>query len=294
MNHMEVPIQLPAPVRRTGGLFVDVATPISTEHGGRDRIGAGVVHVPWGCSSVNVGPSELCYSDEEPATDGVLIDDEIRTKDVTIRDFPAEVFHPAFKIVDGLKCSSLSFPHDTTPVASIGNRLRSRASLQLSRMLTAELVAGIASSGPNLASESVPLTPMQDMEGAAAEVETWLARILFNGIGAVVLPVGLLAAAVKAKWVNPDTLRTVSGHYVIADAGFTGDPTDPLALYPSSYSIFGMGLPGWASSSAQVLEVASGASHVDITDNIVRMLLEQYVQIAFEPCTVGEVTLGSS
>jgi hypothetical protein len=290
--NMEVPIQLPQPARRSGGLFVDVATPIDTMFGGRDRLGAGVVHVPWGCDPMFLGNAEICMVDGETVTsveDGIDIGaTDLVSKDNAIRSYPDQVVHPPFKVVDGLECGVLSFPHDTTPSTSISNRLRARMALQISKMMMAELVAGAVSGGPSLQSEATALTATTGIYGAAFYVESWLASVLHNGIGAVVLPVGFLPLAVESGWVNASTMTTQSGHKVIADAGFTGDPNDPTDPAPATFSIFGMGLPGHAYSSPKILDVVSGSSHVDITDDTIRQINEAYAQIAFDPCAVGQ------
>jgi hypothetical protein len=161
--------------------------------------------------------------------------------------------------------------------------------LQISKFMMAELVSGSVSGGPSLASEAESLSAASGVPAAAITVETWLASALHNGVGVVVLPVGLLAAAVDAGWVNPGTMTTVSGHYVIADAGFTGDPANPVDPDPGSFSIFGMGVPGHAYSEPKILDVVSGSSHVDITDDVIRQIAESYAQVAFDPCAVGEV-----
>lgn len=293
MINMEVPIQLPSPSRRSGGLFVDVALPIDTNFGGADRIGSGVVHVPWGCDPMYLGNAEICMVDGETVVsveDGIDVGaTDLAPKDNAIRDYPGQVVHPPFKVVDGLQCGVLSFPHDTTPSTSISNRLRARMALQISKMMMAELVAGAVSGGPSLNSEATALAAASSTGAAAITVETWLASVLHNGVGAVVLPVGLLAAAVEAGWVNPSTMTTMSGHRVIADAGFTGDASNPTDATPASYSIFGMGLPGHAYSSPKILDVVSGSSHVDISDDTIRQISEAYAQIAFDPCVVGKV-----
>jgi hypothetical protein len=297
MLNMEVPIRLPAPTLRSGGLFVDVAVPIDTVLGARDRIGSGVVHVPWGCEPMFAGNAEICMMSGElveSVEDGIDTGaTDLEPKSAAIREYPERVIHPPFKIVDGLECSVLSLPHLSTPTEpSMGDRLRSRMSLQISKMMMAELVSGQVSGGPSLLSEATTLTAASSMAVAAVRIETWLASVLHNGVGVVVLPVGQLAAAETIGWVNPSTLRTASGHFVIADAGFTGDPADPTSAEPGSFEVFGMSVPGQRYSDPKILEVASGSSHVDITDDMVAMINEAYAQIAFEPCSVGSVAVG--
>lgn len=293
MINMEVPIQLPSPVRRSGGLFVDVAVTIDTNFGGADRLGSGVVHVPWGCDPMYLGNAEICMVDgetRESVEDGIDVGaTDLVSKDNAIRDYPDQVVHPPFKVVDGLQCGVLSFPHDTTPSMSISNRMRARMALQISKMMMAELVAGAVSGGPSLQSEATALGAPGSVASAAFRVETWLASALHNGVGVVVLPVGLLPSAIEAGWVNAATLTTASGHRVIVDAGFTGDPSNPISSTPASLSIFGMGLPGHAYSNPKILDVVSGSSHVDITDDTIRQISEAYAQVAFDPCAVGEV-----
>lgn len=291
MLNMQVPIQLPAPVLRSGGLFMDVAVEIDTTRDGYNRLGSGVVHVPWGCDPMYLGNAEICTMSGELAlsvTDGIDTGaSDLEPKSAAIRPYPDQVTHPPFKIVDGLTCGALSLPDQDTP--SIRERLDVRMTLQLSKMMMAELVAGNVSGGPSLTSEATALAAATGIPAAARNIETWLASVLHNGVGVVVLPVGLLTAAIDSGWVNPVTMMTYSGHHVIVDAGFTGDPSDPMSATPGSYSIFGMGVPGHAYSDPKVLDVVSGRHGVDISDNVVRQLNEAYAQIAFDPCAVGEL-----
>lgn len=298
MINMEIPIQLPAPTRRPSGLFVNIATPIDTTFGGKDRLGSGVVHVPWGCEPVHLGNAELCMMSGEMvvSVEDTIVTDatDLEPKIAAVNPYPDQVIHPPFKVVDGLECSVLSFPHDTSPTSSITNRIRSRITLQLSKMLMAEMVAGIASGGPSLTSEATTLPSVSGVYGAAFQAETWLASVLHNGVGVVVIPVGMLPLFVESGWVDPSTMKTLSGHMVIADAGFTGDVADPTSLAPSTFSLFAMGVPSYAASSPELLEVASGSSHVDITNDTITAIIESYVQLAFDPCAVGEVTMDFS
>ena len=293
MLNMQVPIQLPAPTRRTGGLFVDVAVQLDVELSGRNRLGSGVVHVPWGCDPMFPGNAEICMASGELSVsvqDGIDVGASgLVSKDLAIRSYPDQVVHPPFKIVDGLECGSL-----TGPTADIRTRLETRMDLQLSKMLMAEMVSGNVSGGVSLVSAGVNLPASSSVAMAAVRVESWLASVLHNGVGVVVLPVGLLAAASSAGWIDVNTLRTRSGHYVIADAGFTGDPANPIDETPASYSVFGMGLPGYAFSDPKLLDVVSGSSNVSISDNMIRIISEAYAQIAFDPCSVGETVVAVS
>lgn len=294
MLNMEVPVQLPAPVRRSSGLFLDVAVPLNLDSGGRDRLGAGVVHVPWGCETAHVGNAEVCMISGELA---VSVDDSIITeatdpesKDAAINDLPDQVVHPPFKVVDGLRCGSMSFPNDISPTEGISNRLRTRMALTLSKMMMSELTSGLASGGPSLQDSSTDLGS-GSIDVSIRAVESWLASVLHNGVGAVVIPPGLLYLAVDRGWVDPSSMRTVTGHQVISDAGFTGDPADPTSADPASFAIFGMALPGQAYGTPKILEIAGVEGHVDITTNLVEEIIESYAQIAFDPCTVGEATV---
>ena len=225
------------------------------------------------------GPSEACSTTD----DGDGIDTgatDLEPKDAAIRDYPDAVTHPAFKVVDGLRCSSISLPDSPAVGLSMLDRMRSRIRLQLSKMATAELVTGAVSGGPALA-DGTSLGAATSADGAAVKVESWLASALHNGVGVVVIPV----------WVDRSSMMTVTGHKVIADAGFTGDMSNPTDGTPGVFSFFGMGAVGVASTSAVFLGVASGASNVDISTNVVERISEAYVQLVFDPCAVGFVTL---
>ncbi|WP_373067559.1 hypothetical protein [Gemmatimonas sp.] len=209
-------------------------------------------------------------------------------KDAAIRDYPDSVIHPAFKVVDGLRCSALSLPNaEGDGVATLEDRLQARMRVQLSKMAIAELVSGEVSGGPSLVLGTA-LPASASIARAAINVESWLASVLHNGLGVVVIPIGLIPAAVEAGWVNLSTMTTATGHSVIADAGFTGDPSNPTDGTPSAFTVFGLAMPAYASANPVFLEVASGTSHVNITNNDVSQIVETYMQVAFDPCTVGK------
>jgi len=238
-----VTVQLPPPQPRKRGLFVDAALQLGSDAftaNGRNRLGNGIQHNPWGCAPLIAGgldcSADFLLNGDGPAYESLrssnLNEENINTgKSTAIRDYDAVVEHPAFKVVDGLECSTLSFPDDNQYGASMTNRLRNRMRTQMSAMLTAELVSGWASGGPSLSSEADVLTEAFDMDEAAVSIEEWLAGQLHGNTGVVYIPPQVLHRAVSADWVQVvgNSLETVSGHVVISDAGHLGDvgPTDP-------------------------------------------------------------------
>lgn len=289
MNSMEIPVQLPFPQLRSGGLFFDVATPLDLTYAGRDRTGVGVVHVPFGCDPMFFGPSEACSTSDVDGIDTGATD--LEPKDAAIRDYPDQVIHPAFKVVDGLQCSSISLPNsEQSGDATLSDRLSARYRLQISKMATAELVSGAASGGPSLSSEATDLGT-GTMADAAFALETWLASSLHNGVGVILIPVGSLAEVKGVNWIDPNAMSTVTGHGVIADAGYTGEPADPTVFDPATRVLYALGVPAYSVTDQNVLALASGMSMVDITDNMVRAISESYMQLAFDPCTVASFTV---
>jgi hypothetical protein len=302
MNEMqgsEVIISLPIEPDRPRGLFTSVAQMLpSLERDGVDRTGSGVTHVPFPCTDSVAGPLD-CDSDGAVFIPGDTGDND---KSAAIRYYPSYedpdsgtdpdsypwVRHNPFKIVDGLSCSTISLPMENSPTRSLPNTLRALIRRSLSGMFTAELVTGDASGNPSLNDLAEDYGTATDMQAAAFAIENHLADRLHGSQGTVLLPLGLLAVAVDSGWVmiSGNSIETVSGHKVIADPGFLGDPTNPKDVTPAAQQIFAMGSIFYGSRAFRELEGAT-----DLDTNRVNQLIETYAQLAYSPCTVGTVTL---
>jgi hypothetical protein len=314
---LEVTIQLPPPAQRPWGLLVDVAhripaesltypgvnAPASATTGnarrGQSRLGLGVQHVPWGCAPLRRGnldcSADYLINQSGPAVDeeGDLITANIDdTKASALIGYDEVTVHPAFKVVDGLQCSTLSFPDDTSRNASMVNRLQNRMRRMISHDLANELVTGFASGGPSLSSEAQELFPLfGGIHGAIATIEGHLGFALPASQGCVLVPPAILPALVDAGWVIVvgASLMTVTGHMVIADSGFYGG-TGPGGVDSGlgEYWVYATSTIGWAVSDTRLLGDTTHDT-LDVASNIRERLAEAYAQVAFEPCSVAAV-----
>jgi hypothetical protein len=293
----ETTIQLPPPAPRARGLLVDVAVQLAegdTSYQGHDRLGQGVQHTPWGCEPLRTGNLDCSADylingsgpalDAEGDLDPAAIDED---KTSAILSFDSVVTHPAFKVVDGLKCSTLSFPDaNSESFTGMTGRVLRRMRTLMSAALMGELVSGWASSGPSLSSEAEVLTASTGISKAAERIEAHLAASLQGNAGVVYIPPSLLHLAVNIDWVRVEggALHTVTGHKVVADAGHDGKrgPTDP------ANNVF------WLFASADVCYRVSdtnllgdGSETLDLYVNVRERLAEAYAQLAFDPCAVA-------
>lgn len=300
----EVTIQLPPPEPRSRGLLVDVAQTISADLltvNGTDRTGQGVQHQPWGCAPLRTGNTD-CTADylingDGPALDGngdpitANIDD---FKTTALLGFDAVVIHPAFKVVDGLTCSTLSQPDlSTSSFTGITPRLLRRMRMLVSASLTAELITGYASMGPSLMSEGEILPDAATVSAAAYAIEAHLALHLQGNRGTVFIPPALLHAAVDAGWVHIEGNRlvTATGHQVVADAGHVAT-LGPDSGGGGGLWIFAAGDIMYRVSDTKLL--GEGSETLDISTNIRERLAESYAQLAFDPCPVASIAVDPS
>lgn len=302
---LETTIQLSPPTPRSRGLLVDAAldlTAADTSSQGRDRLGLGVQHTPWGVTPLRTGnldcsadvilvspPTGAAFDGAPAVIDGnVEGSSGVYGKSAALGDFDATAVHPAFKIVDGLVCSTLSFPDaNSDTFTSMTGRLQRRMRTQSSAALTFELITGWASNGPSLTSEATTLTASAGMVKAAEEVEEHLAEVLHGNAGLVFIPPRLLHYAVDVGWarIEGGQLYTATGHRVVADAGHTG-VEGPSAPGAGAHWIFASGDVAYRVSDTMLLGDYSHDTF-DSTTNLRERLAEAYAQLAFDPATVG-------
>lgn len=302
---LETTIQLAPPTPRSRGLLVDAAldlTVADTSSQGRDRLGLGVQHTPWGTAPLRVGNLN-CQADlllVNPQLGGAATSDPFAVNDAAVEgsagnygkgaalnSFDAVAIHPSFKLVDGLTCSVISFPDaNSESFTSMSGRLQRRMRTYSSAAITYELVTGWASGGPSLTSEAVTLTPAANMGKAAEEIEEHLAGVLHGNAGLVFIPPRLLAAAIAADWVviEGGQLYTVTGHRVVSDAGHTGVEglSGPGA---NQHWIYASGDVAYRVSDAMLLGDYSHDT-LNRASNLRERLAEAYAQLAFDPATV--------
>lgn len=296
-------VTMPTPSPRPFGLLVGTATLLTGDDGfnveGRDRLGLGVKYQPWGCAPLTAGNSDCDAQavfnqggnpyDSAGDLDGTY---SSLTKADAVGSIPDEVIQPAFLVVDGLACSTLSFPDLNMLGVPLTNRLRARMRLLMSRMLTMELITGWASQGISLNSEATTLAASTSMDDVAQAIEGHLASVLLGQQGTVHIPPALLHQAMDIGWVHliDGSLRTGTGHKVIADAGNLGDPDDPTESAPSTWTIFGSGEVYYrVGDTVQLWDI--GDDTFNWETNIRERLVEARAQLLFDPCSVGSTVL---
>jgi hypothetical protein len=295
----ETTLQLPPAEPRSRGLFVDVAgrlSPEDTSYQGHDRLGQGVQHTPWGCAPLKTGnldcSADVLLNGTGPAFDAqdppVVIGANVDTDKIpALLSFDALVEHPSFKVVDGLTCSTISFPDaNSATYTGMSGRLLRRMRTLMSAALTGELVTGWASGGPSLTSEATTLAASANMTKAAQSVEGHLAAQLLGNRGVVFIPPALLHYAIEIGWVNVEggALMTSTGHRVVSDAGHDGTlgPTTPAG---GEHWVFASGDVSFRTSDTMLL--GDGSETLNITTNLRERLAEAYAQLAFDPCPVA-------
>lgn len=297
----EVTIQLPPASPRSRGLFVDVAQTISAEQltvNGADRTGQGVQHQPWGCAPLVTGnldcTADYLINGDGPALDpeGEVISENITVeKDAAVRSFDDVVIHPAFKVVDGLACSTLWQPDlSSASFTGITPRLLRRMRTLMSAALTGELITGYASMGPSFMTDAELLPSVSGMSEAAYEIEAHLAEALQGTVGTVFIPPALLHVAIEAGWVtvSGNTLLTVTGHNVVSDAGHVA--TQGVGSGGgSALWIYAAGEIAYRVSDTILL--GEGSETLDISTNVRERLAEAYAQLAFDPCPLAAVAM---
>ncbi len=299
---MPVTIQLDPPEARPWGLLVDEATELPKDDfviEGVSRLGLGVQHTPWGCDPLRVGNAScnpfFVLDGDAPGFDSGgnrIPANSTLTKDAAINDYDATVVHPAFKLVDGLTCSTMSFPDlNSNRYASMTNRLRARMRLLSSASLMTELITGWASAGPAF-DDVTPMTAAATVAAAASAVEEHLAAKLHGGRGIVYIPPRLLPAAVAAFWVyeKGGRLVTVTGHRVVSDAGHTGKIGQGAAQTTKNW-VFASGPVSYRIDDRELLGEGTDST-LDLFHNLRVRISEATAQLAFDPCALGAVLVG--
>jgi hypothetical protein len=293
---LEKVIQTQGPVARPYGLLLDVANQLSVAQmsdNGVNRVGAGVTYVPWGCEPLRRGnvscDSDWLLQQIEDEESGEVSEDEVDGKPAL--SYPEVEVQRPFKIVDSLMCNALSMLPE-----EMDDRVRVRMRELMSAMFAEELVAGTASGGLSLANRAFVVSPefstFPDLVGVASALERFLADSLHGATGVIHMPVELVAAAKYANWVYHDgsSLKTCTGHDVVADAGYTGkvvpDGENPAGA--GEFYIYATG-PIWYHLTDTMLLGDNPNETFDIEFNVRRRIAEAVGLVAFDPCSVGAV-----
>lgn len=260
------PIEIPAPKpeRLTGGLFVDVATPLTPDEAQGDRWRSGVTFVPYGTDALTRYAPDLCDDDAI----GTPFDTEA-----------CPTFLP-FGIYGAELGSALDWDIDM-----LSARVDARFTTMVSEQFTKELFESTESPSFNEVAE-VSTGGAIDFLEALSAIESVLAIRLHGGKGIVWVQPGALAAISYTMNFIDGQFYTPSGHLVASDPGLVGQtPNDetPSAtsawIYGSGPVKFTLGRPRETKGNAE--------EYLDRTTNKLLALRTHDAIVAFDPLTVS-------
>lgn len=283
ITNMQKVVRTPGPARRPWGLFVDAATELTAtelSERGTNRIGAGATWMPWSCDPILRGDIDC---DHDGLVNELNVGWQYEGKDTAMRSFPEVATQAPFKLVDGLRCGTLSYSDD-----ELYDRLRARARALTSSVLARELIDGAASGGVSLSGTAGALVaPFPGPDGAFAAIEAHLAETLHGAQGIVHIPPAVLHVAKEHGYIHQtgDSLYTTTGHRVAADAGNDGS-FGPAAGGASSYWIYATGPVLYHVTDPFFL-----GDGLDPFVNIVERFAEAMAILVFDPCAVAAVEL---
>lgn len=265
----EPEILIPAPSVRSHGLLLTSAFRLPDSvfvAGGVNRMPFGVKFIPWGCEGLQVFPSD-CDPIEK-----------------TLNPLPDFVTQPAFSVVDGLFCTTLSGVEN-----DIDTRLISRLRTRISYVFAQELVYGTQSGGQNLAASATALTitPTNLLE-ALNLIEMSLASSMQGEVGMVhMTPRALTLLNVEGAIEEMDgKWFTTTGHIVVADAGYDSN-LDPAGRGAASGAewMYGSG-PVYYGISDPELIGENDHTTFNRSKNRRERLAEATGIVIFDPCPV--------
>lgn len=265
----EPEVLIPAPLVREHGLLLTSAfrLPDSVFNvGGVNRMPLGVKFIPWGCDGLQVFPSDCDPLEKD------------------LNALPEFVTQPAFSIVDGLFCTTLSGVE-----GDIDMRLMSRLRTRISYVFAKELIYGTQSGGESLAASATTVTsgPTNLLE-ALSLLEMKLATALQGEVGMIhVTPRAftLLNALDAIKWMD-NRWYTATGHVVVADAGYDTDLDPEGGSTPDGNEwMYGSGLVYFGVSDPELIG-ENDHTTFNRSKNRRERLAEAYGIVLFDPCSV--------
>jgi hypothetical protein len=120
--------------------------------------------------------------------------------------------------------------------------------------------------------------------GALAAVEEGLAQRIGNGIGMVHMTPGMLTILKGQLEFDGNEVRTVTGHRVVADAGYAGGAPGAGTVTEGESWIYGSG-PVYLETTPVLFNGAIAENYV-MSTNTGTIDIQQYGILAFEPCSV--------
>lgn len=236
-----------------------------------DRWMGGVTFTPRHC-----GPGEFVGGIVDPCIGRVDLVDEV----VGFEDF---VHFDAFVLKGSFQCSPLSI--DGAELQAIANEA---TLMERSMGLAAEVErAALSGSNPSLASAADTLTSTdQTAVGALAIVEDALAQTLNGGLGMIHMTprVFTILQGGGGLMFEGGVWRTATGHFIVADAGYTGPDPDAGATATESW-IYGSG-PVYFVLADSINVLGLPYENFNYVHDDLNVHVEQYGLAYFEPCAV--------
>lgn len=160
------------------------------------------------------------------------------------------------------------------------------ALLHRSRIIAKETMTGyLTAANPSLVSVAETVTGLDTtVLGALAAVEDGLAARIGNGVGMIHLTPGIFTLLRGSFVFDDNEVRTITGHRVVADAGYTGGAPSTGTVTSGETWIYGSGpvylettMPEWNGDGPAGFELTTNTGILDVL---------QYAVVAFETCPV--------
>lgn len=272
---LEILVPAPRPMPRPWATAITSYSSLANVPGfGPDAKGVqrwlnGVKFLPYGCDNIVGEVFDPCVARTSEYQEGF---DEI----VAFQPFLAEV---------AIQCSVVG-----TTRAELEAYLLAMSEAGRSSVLGAQVERdAIGTGNPSLASEAQVLSNAdQSLLGAAIAVEEALADVLDGGVGTIHLAPGLFVAYANGggAHLGADNIwRTVTGHVIVADAGYIGASPATEGAVNGELWVYGSG-PVFAQYGGIVTYNGLDNEVIDFTRDQWNVKVEQYGIAIFEPCSV--------
>lgn len=278
---MEILVPAPMPTPRAWATAMTTYVPLdgpeyASTSTGVQRWLNGVKFLPFGCNKIVGDTFDPCVARTTDYEDGI-------GEEVAFQPFLAEV---------GVQCSVVGTDRD-----DLEGYLLAHTEVGRSSILAAQVERSAYTTGnPSLASEAQTISNAdQSLIGALIAVEDALADVLDGGVGMIHVPASLLVALSIGGGLIQDgnTVRTISGHFIVADAGTLG--VRPWTRQPQAGEIwiYGSG-PVFAKYSDVIRYNQFDHEQIDFTRDQWNVNVQQYGIAIFEPCSVVAALVDTS
>lgn len=283
MTHgMNIVVPAPRPLPRPWATALTTYFELDTPEYGVDAKGVmrwmnGVKFVPFGCDKIVGDTVDPCVERTTDYMDGM----------------DAEVSFDPFMSEVAVQCSVVTMDR-----ADLEAYLVAHTEVGRSSILAAQVEhSAYTTTNPSLASEAQVISNAdQSLIGALIAVEDALADVLDGGMGMIHMPAGLLSAlnagggVVRGVDGKP---YTITGHLIVADAGYLGVSPNTNAVANGEVWIYGSG-PVFAKYSPNITWGTLNNEVIDFTRDQWNLAVQQVGIAIFEPCSVVAAKVDTS